>query len=181
MLLKHRMQHSLITLEVTLKHQSSASVFKWWLPDVKWEIISRTGTQSLPLGGQVTEAVESHQVTFPCLLCITSSVSCFRKRESKQGCAAKPQSIQIRLPSNITTWTSHKKNMLQSNRFFSGTVAVLQLPNYTLQECLLCCSLLTDWVTACLVVFLFPSPRINTRREEIWKKRTGISGGNQWE
>lgn len=43
---------------------------------------------------------------------------------------------KILLPSNNTTWTSHKKNMRRSNTFC--WVAVLQLLDYAELECLLC-------------------------------------------
>lgn len=48
----------------------------------------------------------------------------------------RPSHVQILLPSNNTTWTSHKKNMWRSNTFC--WVAVLKLLDYAKLECLLC-------------------------------------------
>lgn len=70
----------------------------------------------------------------------------------------RPSHVQILLPSNNTTWTSHKKNMRRSNTFC--WVAVPQLLDYAELECLLCGSLPTYCL---LVVSLKWKPTVGKR------------------
>lgn len=85
-----------------------------------------------------------------------------RSVRAEEAAQLQSDPVQIPLPSNITTWTSHKKPY--GATAFLATIAILQLPNYTEQECLLCCSLLTA-----LTVFFY-STKNQSEEEEIQRK-----------
>lgn len=61
--------------------------------------------------------------------------------------------VQILLPSNVSSWTPHKKcskatDVFLNCFFFLATIDIFNSSNYAGQECEICCSLLTDsnWV-----------------------------------
>lgn len=91
---------------------------------------------------RVIQATESNQVAFPCLLQIRGNVSCFKKRESKRGLHSySPIPSKSCCQATLQLLIKNKREQ----RIFWQPFPPLQLPNYTRQECLLCCSLLTDW------------------------------------